>query len=858
MKVLFAVNNENISESIIKKYQQEYREIISSKNVYYFNAITKELQKDKSYDRIIISEDLEPFSNNNYEIIDKFIFEKLDNISDEAVARDGHDIPIILICADRRNKSENFLIKIFGIGVYSALLGQDRSITKVCELINKPRSKKDAKIYYKIESENVDYKNEGESDVSELEIQNILNHYKRLGKNEDRYVESFDNIAAQYTDAQLRVICKFLPLNVKAVLESQSSKYQELVTFGNASTNINSDKKIKGHGSFNRKPSKVNNVKEEKQKLDIIEKNIGKTNLSKPVVIPSSINISNVKKMNKAEEVRKPIQEEKPLMQQPKAQIDIDDIIDMDSTNDIPQTMNNNQNNINEMVADEFINNDVVEKIENSEVGTTVRRRGRPKKIKTEEELLQEQIKAQQPKRKRGRPKKETIIEKEEDNSVLPGIYTNEPENDNILPGFDQEEPENDNVLPGFDQEETEDDNVLPGFDEEETEDDNVLPGFDEEETEQENNQPEDNEEGLKGGIILPGFDEIDDDNPDEISDDDIISGNQNETYLGTQKKQSNENYEQPVYKDRNNSKEVETKQQYIESINLDGLLTRDKKIVSFVGTSKNGVSFLVNNLAEAISKKGIKTAILDLTQNKNSYYIYTQNEEELRRKAFSCIPDLVNGLAHGIQVNKNLDVYTTLPEESDELNNYRKIITTLAQNYSLILMDCDFNTNYGYFKNCQEIYLVQSFDILTIQPLTAFLRDLKAKNVLNTEKLRVVLNKALRVRSVNDKTIIGGMAFYNDPAMSFMTELFNKDTIQYCVIPFEEQTYSRYLEGLVNCEISLNGYSKNFMMSLEKLVNMVYPLIDGGNRKNTSYNTNPNGFSNDMNATLNKMKNTY
>ena len=74
MKVLFAVSNENISDSIIKKYHQQYKEIISSKNVYYFNAIVQELQKDKSYDRIVISEYLEPFANNIYEVIDKFIF----------------------------------------------------------------------------------------------------------------------------------------------------------------------------------------------------------------------------------------------------------------------------------------------------------------------------------------------------------------------------------------------------------------------------------------------------------------------------------------------------------------------------------------------------------------------------------------------------------------------------------------------------------------------------------------------------------------------------------------------------------------------------------------------------------------
>ena len=81
MKVLFAVSNENISESIVKKYQKDYKEIISSKNVYYFNAIQKELQKDNTYDRIVISEDLEPFTNNNYDAIDRFIFDKLELLS---------------------------------------------------------------------------------------------------------------------------------------------------------------------------------------------------------------------------------------------------------------------------------------------------------------------------------------------------------------------------------------------------------------------------------------------------------------------------------------------------------------------------------------------------------------------------------------------------------------------------------------------------------------------------------------------------------------------------------------------------------------------------------------------------------
>ena len=63
MKVLFAVSNEKMSEAIVKQYQKEYKEIITYKNVYYFNAILKELQRDKTYDRVVISEDLEQYVN---------------------------------------------------------------------------------------------------------------------------------------------------------------------------------------------------------------------------------------------------------------------------------------------------------------------------------------------------------------------------------------------------------------------------------------------------------------------------------------------------------------------------------------------------------------------------------------------------------------------------------------------------------------------------------------------------------------------------------------------------------------------------------------------------------------------------
>lgn len=149
MKVLFAVNDENISSEIVKKYQREYKEIISYKNVYFYNAILKELQRDKSYDRIVISEDLEEFTSSSYDQRDKFIFDKLDEISDEASNAEQDHIEIIVICSERRTKSDSVLVKLFGIGIYNAIIGKDRSVDEVCSLINKPRTKKQAKAYYR-------------------------------------------------------------------------------------------------------------------------------------------------------------------------------------------------------------------------------------------------------------------------------------------------------------------------------------------------------------------------------------------------------------------------------------------------------------------------------------------------------------------------------------------------------------------------------------------------------------------------------------------------------------------------------------------------------------------------------------
>jgi hypothetical protein len=102
----------------------------------------------------------------------------MDAISDEATNEEGNDIPIILLCMDRRTKNDPLLSKLFGLGMYNILVGQDRSIQKVARLMYRPRTKKEAKAYYRVEAEDVNYTTANKSgEVSEVEVQNILNHH---------------------------------------------------------------------------------------------------------------------------------------------------------------------------------------------------------------------------------------------------------------------------------------------------------------------------------------------------------------------------------------------------------------------------------------------------------------------------------------------------------------------------------------------------------------------------------------------------------------------------------------------------------------------------------------------------------
>ncbi len=937
MKVLFAVSSESISEAIVKKYQKEYKEILSYKNVYYFNAILKEIQKDKTYDRIVISEDLEPLSN-NYDAIDKFIFEKLDNISDEAQDIDGNETSIILICTDRQTKGNSFLVKLFSIGIYNALLGAEKSIDNVCKLINKPRVKKEAKLYYKIDSDDANYSNKDENEVSELEIQNILTHFKKLGKNTDKFAESFNSISTQYTDEQLKIIINCLPINVKAVLEEDSPKYQELMSVNGMVQRVNLENR------------KLKDAQDKTGiKIDIIE-NKEKPKMSGPIVIPASVRTSKNKSpmpvrpvgnnlevnMTNTQNTQKVVKKVTQSSAQPQSN-QAAPVQKAQATTQIQNTQSS------QVVRKAPVQRPVrasegkvataqdsmlrkrapvptqkMNELERNRVATVDKTDMLKKRPVQSASNISKVVNSEEPKNKLSTsddidendeldlgmmsgfedddlilPEKNVSLDDFDD---LPGLE-NGDDISNELPGVDDdfsalddlpgleedtsvsdELPEmdddfgelpsleddllnldddfsNDDTLPEISDDLPQMDDDLPGL-EDDTNLSDELPGIDDDLGE----LPE-LDDDFSDEVDLPGIDELDDLNPTtpepnmEDDTDDLLAGVDDLT------DGLSSGFNSTPQGETNEIESIKPKVDYSMS-SLNSLLTKDKKIVTFLGTTKNGTSFLVNNLAALFSQVGINTAILDMTQNRNSYYIYTNNEEELRNIAYNSISKLQKGFAEGIKVDKNLTVYTALPNDGKDYSDAEPILSTLVQNHSLVLIDCDFETDPSYFASCQEIYLVQSMDILTIQPLTAFLRELKAKGVLESEKVRVVINKEIKVKSLTTKAIIGGMSFYNDPSMSFMTELFNKDMVKACSIPFEDSVYSKYLDSMATCKLSISSYSKQFTNQLKNLGNMVYPLVGKGNYggkvpSGPDYGKKK-GFSSNMNNTLNQMKNKY
>lgn len=585
MKVLFAVSNEKITEQVVAKYQVMYNELLSYKEVYYYNAIVKELEKNKDYNAIVIDESLESVSNDKG---DQYLLNNLDAITDIAVNNENTQIPIILICKADRQPAEEFLEKIYKIGIFNALILKDRKISKICEYINGPRNKKDAKKYYQIDVDDTEVVADTETDsIAKTELKNILNYYAKLGNDTTKYSETFERIAEQYTDVELVYIIARFPENVKSVLMNENQRFRNLM----------------------------------------------------------NIDPNKLKQMEQAKK-----EQEKQMAQQ---EVYVQAPVQMQAQNDA--------------------------------------------KIEENAKIVSNQY----------------DIEEEQKEVVETPKVQIQPQVEQTAPKVEQ----------------------------------NVEPKV-------------------------------------------------------------NNNYSIPTNNMQMNNQ------------------VNSKNVFSFVGTSKNGTSFLVNSLGILFSSIGINTAIVDLTKNKNDYYMCTNNEERLREIATLSIIKLEKGIAEGVQINKNLSVYTGLPTNDTNKLNSKMVIDILKKNHTLVLLDCDFETNLEYYTYSNQIFTVQSLDVLTMQPLTIHLKKLKELGIISDSKISIILNKEVPVKGLTKKLMIGGLSMYNSPNMEERVELFNRDNVKVYSVPFDIQAYQKYLENIVHCKFEIAGYPKKFITELQLIAENIYPEI--------------------------------
>ena len=581
MKVLFAVSNEKITEQVVAKYQVMYNELLSYKEVYYYNAIVKELEKNKDYNAIVIDESLESVSNDKG---DQYLLNNLDAITNIAVNNENTQIPIILICKADRQPAEEFLEKIYKIWIFNALILKDRKISKICEYINGPRNKKDAKKYYQIDVDDTEVVADTETDsIAKTELKNILNYYAKLGNDTTKYSETFERIAEQYTDVELVYIIARFTENVQSVLMNENQRFRNLM----------------------------------------------------------NIDPNKLKQMEQAKK-----EQEKQMAQQ---EVHVQAPVQMQAQNDA--------------------------------------------KIEENAKIVSNQY---------------DIEEEQKEVVETPKVQ--------IQPQVEQIEQ-------------------------------NVEPKV-------------------------------------------------------------NNNYNIPTNNMQMNNQ------------------VNSKNVFSFVGTSKNGTSFLVNSLGILFSSIGINTAIVDLTKNKNDYYMCTNNEERLREIATLSIIKLEKGIAEGVQINKNLSVYTGLPTNDTNKLNSKMVIDILKKNHTLVLLDCDFETNLEYYTYSNQIFTVQSLDVLTMQPLTIHLKKLKELGIISDSKISIILNKEVPVKGLTKKLMIGGLSMYNSPNMEERVELFNRDNVKVYSVPFDIQAYQKYLENIVHCKFEIAGYPKKFITELQLIAENIYPEI--------------------------------
>ena len=269
------------------------------------------------------------------------------------------------------------------------------------------------------------------------------------------------------------------------------------------------------------------------------------------------------------------------------------------------------------------------------------------------------------------------------------------------------------------------------------------------------------------------------------------------------------------------------------------------RKTVIFVGAPKVGTSFCINAIGTYLAKQKIKTAIVDMTRKRDMYTIYTYDNTGKRNIAGDSMKYASNGKNEPLIYDK-LSIYTAVPGEDRKSYNPNLLVETISKNNNVVLIDADFSTPLDYFRLANDIYIVQDMNILNVNQITMFLRELKQRGI-GMEKVKIVINKYVDC-SLSSKDIIDGIATYTSYDLKMFDELFNPKRIQYFVLPFNVDNYKKYIDMVYKYSNKFASFSKDFQENLNGVINSIYPTKGDVSVKEEHYTEESNkksgGFS--------------
>lgn len=245
------------------------------------------------------------------------------------------------------------------------------------------------------------------------------------------------------------------------------------------------------------------------------------------------------------------------------------------------------------------------------------------------------------------------------------------------------------------------------------------------------------------------------------------------------------------------------------------------KKTVCFVGAPKAGTTFCINAIGTYLARKKIKTAMVDMTRKRDLYTIYTYDNTGKRNIAGDSLKYASNGKNEPLIYDK-LSIYTAVPGEDRKSYNPSVLVDTIVKNNNVVLIDADFSTPLDYFRIAQDIYIVQDMNILNINQITMFLRELKQRGI-GMDKIKIVINKYVDC-SLSSKDIIDGIATYTSYDLKMFDELFNPKRIQYFILPFDIENYKKYIDMVYKYSNKFSSFTKDFQDNLNEIINTIYP----------------------------------